>query len=1473
MKNNMKKLITALFAVFVLFGLFNMGFVSKIKADEEIIEWNYDYLPDEPGSYKLMSDVETNQNWSVSETITIYLNGKNIVSKSNDVMYVSNGATLNIYGEGTIGHDGQSSSDGIVVDGGTLNLFGGTILNNQKGINAKSGTVVLGNSETYPEIVNNTYGIFTPNNSTADITINDVRISDNNRPLYLQGSNNVVMNNGIITAVLNEGVLSDVVYINNSNVTFTINKGSLNGTNSFTKDTLADVHPTINIGSTADPTNEIYIIGAINTGKDNLTIYDGYYNEAAYDSVKDNNFFYPGRMFVDSDKQEYVKKVVKDDTQHHIYFRKDEQYDKSYYLERNPEWASVNEKIEIVVHIRKEAYALRELTVQSRSGKIIETTSNDGVHYYFDMPDESVTVIADVRICKRIRFDLVHATSDFDKVVVFPGDVESFTLTPESEAYEKCYVFSDDVQLVQDSENENKYTLTVPDKDVLVKGAYLLHNHEHDGKTFYVWDQSDKVPAIDGSFALGNDLTLNKTWIQTSDFDLCLNGHTISAKNAIQHDRQNTVLNIYDCKDSGKIANAGVDLAISATQGTVNMYGGTITGFESCFSTGNGKISIYKGTVSATDKVFRLGHFSSLTIGSETDTDTSAVFINGRFEYSDDVNIKLYSGFYDGRAHRNLGFYGENKYVVGEGRGFKASGRSDNYTYTIGDITKFRINVLDTQNGSVTASADSALRNTEITLTIVPDTNYELGTLTVKDAKGNEIVVNENKFVMPASDVTVEATFKKKEFEITFYNGESLLQALSVPYNELPAYTGDTPTKGSDAQYTYTFNGWTPTIVPAKEDTSYNAEFSAEPRKYTVTFYDEDEETVLQTSEVEYGQYPAYTGTTPTKEGMVFVGWNPEISKVEANQTYTAKFSDKEPTKYTITFVYNGQVVEYGSGIYDSGVLILVPTVENKEIPEAVANEQYIKTFTGWLPEIIPGETFATTDITYVAQFDVKPQQYTITWKNGNQVLDQQKLEYGTKIEYSGPTPTKEPTVQYAYVFNGVWSSENSQRYDVVRRDDTLTAIFDEVLREYTITWLDEDGTVLEVDENVQYDKMPSYNGPIPSKEPTGEYSYEFSWDPEISRVKGNATYTAKFTPVENIYKVTFINDDGTILQKSDYKYNEMPVYEGTDPTKAKEGHKYVFDGWDPEIDKVKEDTLYTAKYYEIFKVTIDRNDGSDLVVISVNEGDTLENDLKPEPSKDRFNFGGWFTDDDTKWEVDRPVDGNMRLTAQFYPESTPSKINGKDVMVASDDLQGQTINNHYNDKPLVIKTDNGIIVVPANLKEDVTIPEISNKENIVSCSYDDIIKNLDMDITDHMFGIYLDVQKSDIDDLISKEDKKQGYIEVENSGFEAEFREIINNEGDTVEYDYPGSIILTIHLDKMGISLPRPSEDKTRSFYAGHRYSEDMVEYLPMSISSDRSKGYISVSTLSPFAIVYKDSDKTKPSTPTYLLPKTGIE
>lgn len=74
-------------------------------------------------------------------------------------------------------------------------------------------------------------------------------------------------------------------------------------------------------------------------------------------------------------------------------------------------------------------------------------------------------------------------------------------------------------------------------------------------------------------------------------------------------------------------------------------------------------------------------------------------------------------------------------------------------------------------NGAISASATEVAAGIDVTLTITPDEHYQLTTLTVTDASSNPVTVIDNKFTMPASNVTISAEFvEKTKYQVIYAN-------------------------------------------------------------------------------------------------------------------------------------------------------------------------------------------------------------------------------------------------------------------------------------------------------------------------------------------------------------------------------------------------------------------------------------------------------------------------------------------------------------------------------------------------------------------------------------------------------------------------------------------------------------------------------------------------------------------------------
>ena len=409
-----------------------------------------------------------------------------------------------------------------------------------------------------------------------------------------------------------------------------------------------------------------------------------------------------------------------------------------------------------------------------------------------------------------------------------------------------------------------------------------------------------------------------------------------------------------------------------------------------------------------------------------------------------------------------------------------------------------------------------------------------------------------------------------KEYKITFYDedGVTVLESKDVPYGTVP--TAATPTKAADAQYTYTFAGWTPEVVAVTEDASYKATYSEALNYYTITFVDDDGTTVLKTESVGYGFMPTApanpTKTATAQYTYTFKAWDKEIVKVTEAATYKATY-DAAVNNYLVTFVnYDGTELQSGELAYGE------TPVYSGATPVKEGNAQYSYTFAGWSPEI----STVTGKATYTATFTESVNEYTIKFVNEDgTVLQSSEVAYGDTPVYGGATPEKAATAQYTYTF-AAWDKEVVS----VTGEATYTATYSSTVNKYTIKFVNEDGTVLQSTE-VEYGQTPAYTGATPEKAADAQYTYTFkSWDKEIVSVTEAATYTATYYNTVNKYLIRFVNEDGTVLQESEVEYGQTPVYTGATPTKAATAqYTYTFDKWSPAVVSVTGTATYTATY------------------------------------------------------------------------------------------------------------------------------------------------------------------------------------------------------------------------------------------------------------------------------------------------------
>ena len=207
---------------------------------------------------------------------------------------------------------------------------------------------------------------------------------------------------------------------------------------------------------------------------------------------------------------------------------------------------------------------------------------------------------------------------------------------------------------------------------------------------------------------------------------------------------------------------------------------------------------------------------------------------------------------------------------------------------------------------------------------------------------------------------------------------------------------------------------------------------------------------------------------------------------------------------------------------------------------------------------------------------------------------------------------------------------------------------------EYTVTWKNYDGTVLETD-TVHRGETPTYDGETPTKPSDGPHKYTFNnWDKQVVANTGeDVVYTATFTESPNTFMVSWVIEG--ITTQEEYEYGQTPSYKGATPTKeATAQYTYTFNGWDNELVAVTSNQTYTALFNEsirVYNIVFDCHGTP--VVVPTNYGEVP---VAPEvdgytDGDDYYVFDGWDSD-----LVE--VTGDKTYTAQYIKNVFTFELN-----------------------------------------------------------------------------------------------------------------------------------------------------------------------------------------------------------------------
>lgn len=367
-----------------------------------------------------------------------------------------------------------------------------------------------------------------------------------------------------------------------------------------------------------------------------------------------------------------------------------------------------------------------------------------------------------------------------------------------------------------------------------------------------------------------------------------------------------------------------------------------------------------------------------------------------------------------------------------------------------------------------------------------------------------------------------------------------------------------------DDFYTYEFSGWDKEIVPVKGNTTYTGYTIRTPKKFDVTW-------VLQngaesiTEKWEYKQMPVFTGELSYQTDTckyTFLRWDTDISPVERNVTYRAKYKeipfassansngiiyDILHSDTEITVLATGEMVVMAEAARLADELGKTLTVRWDGILSVSLSGEELKTYiaTGCLPLHLTSTKDGNATSYRFEYFDLLgtvSKLPTATVQFENYAVDGKELVVDIKT-----SPNKWERVDGSFVATGGFVARLQYGYAIIPTTNEFCNFAQMVTKGVEGEWIS-----LNLDCDYGYKivdaKVTDANG---VEIPVTNLSFQMP-----------ATAVSVVFQVEQvIYRVTFVVD-GEVWSYAEYGMGEEILLPEA-PTKAEEGgYAYNFTGW-----------------------------------------------------------------------------------------------------------------------------------------------------------------------------------------------------------------------------------------------------------------------------------------------------------------------
>lgn len=558
-----------------------------------------------------------------------------------------------------------------------------------------------------------------------------------------------------------------------------------------------------------------------------------------------------------------------------------------------------------------------------------------------------------------------------------------------------------------------------------------------------------------------------------------------------------------------------------------------------------------------------------------------------------------------------------------------------NYTITKSGMT----------NGRVTA-ADTAKMGETVSLTVTPDTGYELDTLTVKDSQNGDVTVTNNAFVMPADDVTITATFKKYNSAITadtIENGSITVKKVGANVTQAQyedtITLSNTPNAGYEfVSYTVTKTGdSTETVTVAADGTFTMPEY---PVTVAATFAKRDVGVKLETKNGDETCAATLLTDSCDAAPASFIRKVDEtfVLSVACGEDYTFVINGSPPIEFRqLTDVVNGSTPIEFRQLTESEKATFI-----QKYPECDANTQLFKVT---MPAVATGDLTVTVEFKEIKVYTIlyQPTESDVTevWcKVGNDESKSIEMQMspdasmGDKKVFALNVSMADPPAKVAFATSNAFGS-------VTMADANLM-------------------------ENIQAAASwtNGFNGQYLV---IGEYAKTViaAFTPNNSTLEASGN-TLAMLPAGTQYQIAVCgtNEEGVVTTPGKVNAPAKPERTG-----------YVFEGWSgfegaapnvieklysegAEITLYDDAILSAAWHPQIFKVTVNLNGGEgqgDIDNVTYKE---ILNTLT-DPTKANFVFDGWkvgknvtesgtFYAKGSRFDTKTPITSNLELNAQW---------------------------------------------------------------------------------------------------------------------------------------------------------------------------------------------------------------------------------